>query len=81
MTTTPGWTICIVVILITTVATVSVLVIVRQREQEVIAVTGVARAIPVGYRVTTNQSLSALTSVQSRDGYRRSFAIATAVEG
>ena len=76
MTATPCGTIAVVTVLV--VATDShVLVVVGQREQEVVAATCPTIVIPVGGRITTDQT----TCVELDNGDGGSFAITSTVEG
>ena len=76
MTTTPGWTIAIVIVLVTSIPIVGVFEVVGQGEQEVVPISRVTRAIPLGCSITTNQFAGA--QLHHRD--RCAFAIASTVE-
>lgn len=77
MTTAPGWTVTVVVVLIVSVSIPIVFETCRQRKQKVVAISGVSAARPIRNRVTADQS--ACTQVHDRDC--RSLAIAQTVEG
>jgi hypothetical protein len=55
--------------------------IICQRKQETCAIAAVTCAIPLYWRVTTDQSLIRRTLVQRDHRYRCTSAIATAMEG
>ena len=69
------------VVLVVTVAIPAVTVVVGQREQEVVAVTCVTASVPLRDRITTNQALVGVTTVELRDHDGCAFAVTAAVEG
>ena len=54
VTTTPGWAIAVMAVLVGTVAFAGVFKVVGQGEQEVTAASRITRVVPIGGRITTN---------------------------